>query len=91
MLAVVIACGLILLAVVVLGRKLSLKIGKLHAEFAPNGGSSMRDAIDRIEDIAAQHTDQIAAVHGRLDKIEQQPAHATAVVVTPAMPAPAQE
>ena len=53
----------ILFAVVLLGRKLSVKVGKLHAEFSPNGGSSMRDAVDRLE--KGQHV-----IYGRLDALE---------------------
>ncbi len=39
----------LLLAVVILGRRIELRIGSLHAELRPNGGSTLRDAIDRIE------------------------------------------
>lgn len=46
----IIALGaLLLLAVIVLGRRIEVQIGGLHAELKPNGGSSLRDAVDRVE------------------------------------------
>ena len=44
--------GVILLAVILLGRRIDVKVGSVHAQLTPNGGSSVRDAIDRIEDKA---------------------------------------
>lgn len=51
--AVIIVCilvaGAILIGAIMLGRSIKLDIMGVHAELKPNGGSSVRDAIDRIE------------------------------------------
>lgn len=52
--------GAVIVAAVVAGRSLSVKIGNIHAELKPNGGKSTRDAIERIE----QH---LKVVDARLD------------------------
>jgi hypothetical protein len=62
--------------IALLGRRLSVTVGNVHAELTPNGGSSVRDAIDRIEAEVTRHGE-------RLDKLEQAPSVATAIVVTP--------
>jgi hypothetical protein len=69
--------GLAAVVVITLvGRRLSVTVGNVHAELTPNGGSSVRDAIDRIEAEVTRHGE-------RLDKLEQTPSVATAIVVTP--------
>lgn len=45
----VVAALVVVLAIVVLGRRLDVKIGNIHAQLTPNGGKSLRDAIDRVE------------------------------------------
>lgn len=40
---------LLLLAIVIIGRSLTLSVGSVKAELRPNGGSSLRDAVDRVE------------------------------------------
>lgn len=39
----------VVLVALVMGRRVSIAFGRLHAELVPNGGASLRDAIDRIE------------------------------------------
>lgn len=42
--------AIVLVAVILTGRRITLKIGSVSAELQPNGGESLRDAINRIED-----------------------------------------
>lgn len=41
-------------------------------EFKPNGGTSMRDAVDRIEDASSSHLDELAELKERLAALEAQ-------------------
>jgi hypothetical protein len=92
--------GVILLAIILLGRRIDVKVGNVHAQLTPNGGSTVRDAIDRIEkqangararaeDAATQATFAATRAAEALDRIERleatRPA-ATAIVVTPPVP-----
>lgn len=75
--------GLVAVAVIAIaGRRLSVTVGNVHAELTPNGGSSMRDAIDRIERDLTETRDRVAA-------LEQARPTATAIVVQPPAPEPA--
>ena len=47
--ACIVVAGVILIGAILLGRSIKLDIMGVHAELKPNGGSSVRDAIDRIE------------------------------------------
>jgi hypothetical protein len=47
------AIFILLVVVALVGRRLEGDIGKIHFELRPNGGSTVRDAIDRIEAIGA--------------------------------------
>lgn len=69
---------LAVLVIAVLGRRLSVTVGSVHAELTPNGGSSMRDAVNRIE---AKADDALK----RIKALEQAPSAApvAAVVITP--------
>lgn len=58
--ALVIAGLVVVLAVVILGRRLDVKVGSIHAELRPNGGSSLRDALDRVEEKADRALSEIA-------------------------------
>ena len=69
----------VLLAAILLGRSISVQVGSIHAELKPNGGSSLRDAIDRVEAKADAALTQIA-------DMKAQPPSATAIVVTPPSP-----
>jgi len=40
---------ILLLVIAVIGRDLSISVGSVKAELHPNGGSSLRDAVDRVE------------------------------------------
>lgn len=77
--SVVIVCivvaGVILVGAIFLGRSLKVDVGVIHAELKPNGGSSVRDAIDRIE--------------ARVTALEQAspPVQTTVVVASPPAPA----
>lgn len=67
-----------LLAVIVIavfGRKLSVHVGNVHAELSPNGGSTMRDAVDRIEAKADDALERIVKLEAAEPKV------ATAIVV----------
>ena len=78
--ACIVATVVILVAALLLGRSLKLNIMGIHAELKPNGGSSVRDAVDRIEIVVRD------AVK-RIEKLEQAPVpSATAIVVTPPTP-----
>lgn len=59
-------CVLLLIVAVVLGRRIELKIGSLHAELRPNGGSSTRDAVDRVEAKVDAHA---ARMESKLDAL----------------------
>lgn len=100
---VVLVCGIVFLVVVAaLGRRLDVRIGSVHAQLTPNGGSSVRDAIDRIETQAKSAVDRaetaalqatVAARHAaealdRIEKLEQQRPSATAIVVQPPLAPP---
>lgn len=76
--AVLSLVGLVaVLVIALLGRRLSVSVGNVHAELTPNGGSSMRDAVNRIETTLRAHGDRLA-------KLEQvPPPSATAIVVNP--------
>ena len=39
----------VLIVTILLGRRIEAKIGSVHFELKPNGGRTLRDAIDRIE------------------------------------------
>jgi hypothetical protein len=60
-----------------LGRRVDLRLGKLHAELRPNGGTSTRDVIDRIERKVDHTIERVAVLE-----------HATLAVVPPADAAP---
>lgn len=50
----ILGLGLVLVAIVlvvciVMGRRIEAKIGMVHFELKPNGGKTVRDAIDRHE------------------------------------------
>lgn len=48
-------------------------LARITAELHPNHGSSMRDAINRIEATQAAHGAQIAALTGRMDSLQDRP------------------
>jgi hypothetical protein len=95
--------GLAAVVVITLvGRRLSVTVGNVHAELTPNGGSSVRDAIDRIEtkadqavvraEDAAMHA-HTAARHAanalsRIEALESSPSVSTSIVVAPASEQP---
>lgn len=58
-------CVLLLIVAVVLGRRIELKIGSIHAELRPNGGSSTRDAIDRMEHKLDALTDRVSILENQ--------------------------
>lgn len=37
-----------LFAAVLLGRRIDIKVGKIHAQVTPNGGHSMHDKVDQL-------------------------------------------
>jgi hypothetical protein len=101
--AVLAIVGLIAVVVIaLLGRRLSLTVGNVHAELTPNGGSSVRDAIDRIEKKADQAVGRAedAALHAhtaaqhaanalsRIEALESAPSVSTSIVVSPASEQP---
>ncbi len=49
---VVVMCGIIVIGAIFLGRSLKVDIMGVKAELKPNGGSSLRDAMDRVEKAA---------------------------------------
>jgi hexokinase len=69
------------LVIAALGRRLSVTVGNVHAELTPNGGSSLRDAVNRIETKADDALKRISA-------LEAAPTAAplTAIVVQPSSP-----
>lgn len=96
-----ILAAVILLAAVLLGRRIDVRLGSVHAQLTPNGGKSMRDAIDRIEtqatsavtraEIAATQAtvaaDKAAEALERIERLEQQrPLNAAIVVTSPPEP-----
>lgn len=95
--AVIVIGGLLVGTVAAFGRSLKVDVMGVHAELKPNGGSSMRDAVDRIErkadsavkraDIAATQAtvaaDKAAEALERIERLEQQRPSATAIVVNP--------
>jgi hypothetical protein len=92
------AVGLLaVLVIAALGRRLSVTVGNVHAELTPNGGSSVRDAIDRIErkadkavvraEDAALHAHS-AAQHAanalsRIEALETAPTATASIIVAP--------
>lgn len=48
-------------------KKLADQITKINAELHPNGGSSLRDAVDRIADTQEHLREDIAAVRDKID------------------------
>jgi sulfur carrier protein ThiS len=97
------AVGLLaVLVIAALGRRLSVTVGNVHAELTPNGGSSVRDAIDRIErkadkavvraEDAALHAhsaaQHAASALSRIEALEAAPTASASVIVTSA-PEPA--
>lgn len=46
---------------------------KANKELKPNGGSSMRDAVDRIEQNQVEFQGELAKIHDRLDGLEHPP------------------
>lgn len=77
-LAILVGGGL-LLAVILLGRRIDVRLGSVHAQLRPNGGSSLRDAVDRIE---AKADDAIERIE-RLEAVPQPPPVAVAVMNAP--------
>lgn len=77
-LAILVGGGL-LLAVILLGRRIDVRLGSVHAQLRPNGGSSLRDAVDRIE---AKADDAIERIE-RLEAAPQPPPVAVAVMNAP--------
>lgn len=73
--------GFVLLAAIVLGRRIDLRIGSMHAQLQPNGGSSLRDAVDRIEAKADDALDRIGSLEATAAQV--------AVVVNQPAPLPA--
>ncbi len=49
----------------------ALKTGKLSKELKPNGGASLRDAVDRIEKRLDQHDEVHADLIERLERIAE--------------------
>jgi hypothetical protein len=44
-----IVAGVVLVFALLMGRRIEAKIGKIHFELNPNGGKTLRDAVDRLE------------------------------------------
>jgi hypothetical protein len=57
----VLLAAVVLLAVVVFGRRLDASIGRVHFELKPNGGKTLRDAIDRRFDRVEDRLDVLEA------------------------------
>lgn len=69
------AAAVVLLAAVVMGRRLELKVGKIHAELRPNGGSSYHDqaeerAQNRHKTFREEVTGMISAMDERLTDLD---------------------
>jgi hypothetical protein len=41
--------GVILLAAILLGRRIDVKLGSIHAQLTPNGGHTAKDQIARVD------------------------------------------
>lgn len=73
---ILVGCGLLIVLVSLavgylrFGRDLRLKVGKMSAEFGNNGGSTLRDAIDRIEKRQIVIEEQVTNVAQRVDTLE---------------------
>jgi hypothetical protein len=64
----IIASAIVVVVALLMGRHLVVSVGSIKAELKPNGGSSMRDAIDRMEAATKvnAHRAEIAATSATL-------------------------
>lgn len=79
--------GVLLLAAILLGRRIDVRLGSVHAQLMPNSGSSLRDAVDRIEATLTEHGDRL----DNLESASQPPPPIALAVVnapTPETPSP---
>jgi len=73
---ILVGCGVLLVLIslavgyIRFGRDLRLKVGKMSAEFGNNGGSTLRDAIDRIEQRQIVIEEQVTNVVDRVSVLE---------------------
>ena len=58
------------------GVVIALKTGKLSKELRPNGGTSLRDAVDRIERRLSVHEDNFEKIAEKLEEIAGSQANA---------------
>lgn len=66
-LLVALLCAAVVLVVcIVMGRRIEAKIGMVHFELNPNGGKTMRDAINRIERRITLVADRVTSVEHAL-------------------------
>jgi hypothetical protein len=76
---IVMAVGVLILfvavafTVVFYARHIRLSVGKVEAEFRPNGGSSLRDAINRLESKLDPIAATVANHEQRIRKLENPP------------------
>lgn len=54
-------------------RHIKVTVGKVEAEFRPNGGSSLKDAITRLERTLAPLATQVADHETRITRLENPP------------------
>lgn len=76
---VIMAIGVLILFVAVAftvifyARHIRLTVGKVEAEFKPNGGSSLRDAINRLESKLDPLSATVANHEQRIKRLENPP------------------
>lgn len=58
----IICLAVVLVVCLVLGRRIDAKVGAIHFELNPNGGKTMRDAIDRLETESSARSKRLARV-----------------------------
>jgi hypothetical protein len=68
----ILLCG-ITVVVVRYARTISLKVGKVEAEMRPNGGSSLRDSVDRVENLVNGLVATVANHEARIKRLENPP------------------
>lgn len=69
---VALAASAVMLAAVVMGRRIDLKIGKVHAELRPNGGSSYHDkAEERHKTFREEVVGMVSECQSRIVELDE--------------------
>lgn len=52
-------------------QRIAVTIEAVHEQLVPNGGGSLRDAVDRLEDQHSQLSSRLDTVHRRLESLRK--------------------